>query len=72
MKNIFKLFMLVGTLAFVSCEDPSGLNNVFDKPAMSDKGIEITVSAEEFQLNETTQWDNFSISWTEAVPPTKE
>lgn len=64
--------MLVGTLAFASCEDPSGLNNVFDKPAMSDKGIEITVSAEEFQLNETTQWDNLSISWTEAVPPTKE
>lgn len=73
MKNILKLFVLVGTLAFASCEDKSGLNNVFDKPAVSDKAIEITIDNEEgFELNETTQWETFSFSWTEAVPPTSD
>ncbi|MBP3317294.1 MAG: hypothetical protein J6L01_02250 [Alistipes sp.] len=72
MKNIFRLFVLLGVLAFASCEDKDGLNNVFDKPAFSDQVIEISVSSEELSLNESTQWDNFTISWTEAVPPTDE
>ncbi len=71
MKNIFRLFMLVGVLAFASCEDKSGLNNWFDKPAEGG-GLEITLGSEAIEISEGNQWDNFQMSWTSAVPPTSD
>lgn len=71
MKNIFRLFMLVGVLAFASCEDESGLNNWFDKPAEG-TGVEITLGSESIEISEDTQWGSFQMSWTEAVPPTSD
>lgn len=63
--------MFVGLLSFTACEDESGLNNWFDKPAEGG-GLELTLSKDAIVIDETTQWENYSISWTEAVPPTEE
>lgn len=63
--------MFVGLLSFVSCEDESGLNNWFDKPAEGG-GLELTLSSAEIEINEETQWTDYSLSWTNAVPPTEE
>ena len=63
--------MFVGLLSFVSCEDESGLNNWFDKPAEGG-GLELTLSSAEIEINEETQWTDYTLSWTNAVPPTEE
>lgn len=63
--------MFVGLLSFTACEDESGLNNWFDKPAEGG-GLELTLSKDAIVIDETTQWEDYSISWTNAVPPTEE
>lgn len=63
--------MFVGLLSFSSCKDESGLNNVFDKPAEGG-GLELTLPSESIVIDETTQWGEYKISWTDAIPPTEE
>ena len=71
MKNIFKILMVVGLLSFTACADESGLNNWFDKPAEGG-GLELTLSQDAIVIDESTQWGDYSISWTDAIPPTDE
>ncbi len=63
--------MFVGLLSLSSCKDESGLNNVFDKPAEGG-GLELTLPSESIVIDETTQWGEYKISWTDAIPPTEE
>lgn len=79
MKNIFKLLMFVGLMSFAACEDKSGLDNWFEKPAMKNTlQLSITqgaIDAEGQQVIEVgpdNQWDKVTFSWTEAVPPTED
>ena len=79
MKNIFKSLMFVGLLSFAACEDKSGLDNWFEKPAeVNTLELSITegaVDAEGKQnvvIGPENQFDKITFSWTEALPPTED
>lgn len=72
--------MFVGVMSFAACEDKSGLDNWFDKPAEKNTleltiGQGATVTEDGQQLVEVgpdSQWDNLVFEWTEAEPPTSD
>lgn len=71
MKNIMKLMLLVGVLGFTACEDPDGLDNVFDKPE-ADRNMVLTLPAEELILTAETAAEELTFSWNAINPPTDE
>ena len=80
MKNIFRLLMFVGVMSLAACEDKSGLDNWFDKPAEKNT-LELSISqgavASEdgvpvVEVGPTNQWDMLTFEWTEAEPPTSD
>ena len=71
--------MFVGLLSFAACEDKSGLDNWFEKPAeVNTLELSITegaVDAEGKQnvvIGPENQFDKITFSWTEALPPTED
>ena len=73
-ENIFRLLMFVGVMSLAACEDKSGLDNWFDKPAEKNT-LELSISqgavASEdgvpvVEVGSTNQWDMLTFEWTEA------
>ena len=63
--------LLVGVLGFAACEDPDGLDNVFDKPE-ADRNMVLTLPAEELILTAETAAEELTFSWNAINPPTEE
>ena len=80
MKNIFKLLMFVGLMSFAACEDKSGLDNWFEKPAevntlelsITEGAVDAEGGVQNINIGPDNQFDKITFTWTEALPPTSD